>query len=307
MKKIAIVIHGGAGEDSDFIKQNKAAYEEGLKAAAQSGYNVLKQGGSAVDAVEKAVNSLENNPLFNAGRGSALNNRGEVEMDAAIMDGKELKAGAISMVRNVKNPISLARKVLEETNHVLISGYGAMEFAANQNVPLETDSYFITDHQQEVFMESSSKESRQDLMKKQIHGTVGAVALDENGNVAAATSTGGIENSLPGRIGDSCIIGSGCYANNETCAVSATGDGEYIITGVIAHSVSMCLEFMKGTLQEACDEVIQIRNKNNNGDMGIISINKNAEIGMSFNSERMHRAWIDAEGKSGVGIYPGEA
>jgi beta-aspartyl-peptidase (threonine type) len=304
MNKIAIAIHGGAGEDSAFIKQNKTAYEDGLKAAVQSGYAILKQGGTAMDAVEEAVNSLENNPLFNAGRGAALNNRGEVEMDAAMMDGKTLKAGAISMVKNVKNPISLARKVLEETNHVLISGYGAIELAADFNMPLETDSYFITDHQQEVFMESSSHESRQELLLKRIHGTVGAVALDENGDIAAATSTGGTENSLPGRIGDSCIIGSGCYANNETCAVSATGDGEFIITGVIAHAVSMCADLMKLPLQEACNYVIHEKNKNTEGDIGVISINKNAEIGIAFNSGRMHRAWIDASGNMGFGIYP---
>jgi beta-aspartyl-peptidase (threonine type) len=303
MKKIAIAIHGGAGDDSDFIKQNKVAYEDGLSAAVQSGYAVLQQGKSAIDAVEAAVNSLENNPLFNAGRGAALNNRGEVEMDAAIMDGKELKAGAVSMVKNVMNPVSLSRKVMEETNHVLVSGYGAIQLAVDLDMPLETDSYFITDHQQEVFMETSKRETRQEMLKKRIHGTVGAVALDENGNIAAATSTGGTENALPGRIGDSCIIGSGCYANNNTCAVSATGDGEFIITGVIAHSVSMCLEFMNGSLQDACNEVIHVRNKNTDGSIGLISINKQGEIGMAFNSERMHRAWIDADGNSGTEIY----
>jgi beta-aspartyl-peptidase (threonine type) len=303
MKKIAIAIHGGAGDDSEFIKQNKAAYEEGLKEAVLSGYELLKQGKSALDAVEAAVNSLENNPLFNAGRGSALNNRGEVEMDAAVMDGKALKAGAVSMVKNTKNPVSLARKVLEETNHVLISGYGATQFAADMDVPLETDSYFITDHQQEVFMETSSRETRQEMLKKRIHGTVGAVALDAGGNVAAATSTGGIENSLPGRIGDSCLIGAGCYANNNTCAVSATGDGEYIITGVIAHSLSMYTEFVKGSLQEACDQIIHTRNKDTKGSIGVISINTLGEIGMAFKSERMHRAWIDVEGNTGTEIY----
>jgi beta-aspartyl-peptidase (threonine type) len=303
MKKIAIAIHGGAGDDSDFIKQNKAAYIEGLKAAVQCGYKVLQEGKSSLDAVEAAVNSMENNPLFNAGRGSALNSRGEVEMDAAIMDGKALKAGAVSMVRGTKNPISLARKVLEKTNHVLISGYGATQLAAELDVPLETDSYFITDHQQEVFMETSSHETRQEMLKKRIHGTVGAVALDADGNVAAATSTGGTENSLPGRIGDSCMIGAGCYANNNTCAVSATGDGEYIITGVIAHSVSMCTEFMKGSLQDACNEVIHTRNKDTKGSIGLVSINTLGEIGIAFKSERMHRAWIDTEGNAGAEIY----
>jgi beta-aspartyl-peptidase (threonine type) len=304
MNKVVIAIHGGAGEDSDYIKQNKAAYEDGLKAAVQAGYDILKQGGTALDAVERAVNSLENNPLFNAGRGSALNNHGEVEMDAAIMDGEHVKAGAVCMVKNVKNPVSLARKVLQETNHVLIAGRGAMDLATAMNVSLETDAYFITDHQQEVFMEANDLESRQDLLRKKIHGTVGAVALDAGGNVASATSTGGIENSLPGRVGDSCIIGAGCYANNKTCAVSTTGDGEYLITSVLAHSLSMATEFMEGGLQHISDHIIHARNKNLGGNAGLISVNKNGEIGISFNSQRMHRAWIDAGGNVNVHIYP---
>jgi beta-aspartyl-peptidase (threonine type) len=303
MEKIAIVIHGGAGPDSEFIKQNKGRYEEGLKQAVQSGYEVLKTGGTAVAAVEKAVQTLEDNGIFNAGHGSALNTNGEVEMDASIMSGESLKAGAVSMVKNVKNPVSLARLVLENTNHVLISGYGAMEFAANENVPLETDSYFISAHSREEFLQERNQHSIQEMLKKRIHGTVGAVAVDAQGNVASATSTGGIPNSLPGRIGDSCIIGGGCFASNKTCAVSSTGDGEFIITSVLAHSVSMCTEFMKGSLQEICDHVIQERNKGTEGDMGIIAVNSNAEIGISFNSPRMHRAWIDANGKMAIAIY----
>jgi beta-aspartyl-peptidase (threonine type) len=303
MSKIAMVIHGGAGPDSDFIKTNKAAYEAGLKEAVSSGYQVLKEGGSSLEAVEKAVQSLEDNGLFNAGHGSALNIKGEVEMDASIMDGSNGKAGAISMVRNVRNPVSLARKVLDNTNHVLISGYGAMEFAAEQDVVLETDSYFISEHSRDEFLAESESKTRQDMLRKRIHGTVGAVALDKHGNVAAATSTGGIPNSLPGRIGDSCIIGGGCFAQNDTCAVSSTGDGEFIITSVVAHTVSMCAEFMEGSLQQICDHVIHERNKQTEGSMGIIAVNKKGEIGLSFNSPRMHRAWIDADGNTGVEIY----
>jgi beta-aspartyl-peptidase (threonine type) len=303
MGKIAIVIHGGAGPDSDFIQQNTGRYEDGLKQAAQSGYEVLKTGGTAVAAVEKAVQVLEDNGIFNAGHGSALNNKGEVEMDASIMSGENNKAGAVSMVRNVKNPISLARLVLEKTNHVLISGYGAMEFAAQESVPLETDSYFISEHARDEYLQGRNQNSIQDMLKKRIRGTVGAVALDAEGNVAAATSTGGIPGSLPGRIGDSCIIGGGCITKNNTCAVSSTGDGEFIITGVIAHSVSMCSEFMKGSLQELCDHVIHERNKETEGQIGIIAVNAQAEIGISFNSPRMHRAWIDADGKLSVAIY----
>ena len=303
MGKIAIVIHGGAGPDSDFIKQNKVQYEAGLKAAAQRGYDVLKSGGAALEAVEQAVRALEDNGIFNAGHGSALNNKGEVEMDAAIMNGENRKAGAVSMIRNVRNPVSLAKLVLEKTNHVLISGYGAMEFASEQDVPLEPVSYFISDHSRQEYVEERDQQATQDMLKERIHGTVGAVALDAKGNVASATSTGGLPNSLPGRIGDSCIIGSGCFADNRTCAVSATGDGEFIITNVVAHSLSICTEFMDGSLQELCDYVIQERNKGTEGQMGIIAVNSKAEIGMAFNSPRMHRAWIDAEGHIGVAIY----
>jgi len=303
MGKIAIVIHGGAGPDSDFIKQNKVQYEAGLKAAAQRGYDVLKSGGAALEAVEQAVRALEDNGIFNAGHGAALNNKGEVEMDAAIMNGENRKAGAVSMIRNVRNPVSLAKLVLEKTNHVLISGYGAMEFASEQDVPLEPVSYFISDHSRQEYVEERDQQATQDMLKERIHGTVGAVALDAKGNVASATSTGGLPNSLPGRIGDSCIIGSGCFADNRTCAVSATGDGEFIITNVVAHSLSICTEFMDGSLQELCDYVIQERNKGTEGQMGIIAVNSKAEIGMAFNSPRMHRAWIDAEGHIGVAIY----
>jgi len=303
MKKIGIAIHGGASQDSEFIRQNKAAYEDGLKTAVQIGYHVLEQGGTSIDAVEQAVKSLEDNPLFNAGRGSALNNQGEIEMDAAVMDGKTLKAGAIAMVTLVKNPVSLARKVLEKTNHVLLCGYGALNLAKNSGMELEDEPYFITNHQVEEFKNANAKDTEDDLLKKQIHGTVGAVALDEYGNVAAATSTGGTSNSLPGRIGDSCIIGAGCYANNQTCAVSATGDGEYIITGAIASTISLYMELTGASLQQACDYVLLERNKDTPGDMGVVSISPSGEIGMAFNCERMHRASIDTNGKLEVAIY----
>jgi beta-aspartyl-peptidase (threonine type) len=303
MKKIGIAIHGGASQDSEFIRQNKAAYEDGLKTAVQIGYQVLQQGGTSIDAVEQAVRSLEDNPLFNAGRGSALNNNGEIEMDAAVMDGKTLKAGAIAMVTLVKNPISLARKVLEKTNHVLLCGYGALNLAKDSDMELEDEPYFITNHQVEEFKNANAKETENDLLKKQIQGTVGAVALDEYGNVAAATSTGGTPNSLPGRVGDSCIIGAGCYANNQTCAVSATGDGEYIITGAIANTISLYMELTGASLQQACDYVLLERNKDTPGDMGVVSISPSGEIGMAFNCERMHRASIDTNGKLEVAIY----
>lgn len=303
MKKIAIAIHGGASSDSEFIRQNKIAYEEGLKIAVQLGYAVLQKGGTAMEAVEQAVNCLEDNPLFNAGRGSALNNQGKVEMDAAVMDGKTLKAGAVAMVTQVKNPVSLARTVLKKTNHVLLCGYGALQLAAQSEMKLEDEAYFITDHQLAEFKSANQQETEAELMEKQKHGTVGAVALDEYGDVAAATSTGGTSNSLPGRVGDSCIIGAGCYANNQSCAVSATGDGEYIITGAVAATIALYMELTGAGVQQACDYVLLERNKNTPGEMGVIAVNKIGQIGISFNCERMHRAWVDTDGKVGVAIY----
>lgn len=295
MGKIGIAIHGGAGPDSPFIKSNVDGYREGLKEAITSAYKFLQEGKPAIDVVEEAVRKLEDNPLFNAGRGSAVNNRGEVEMDASIMDGKTLKAGAVSMVRNVKNPITLARAIMEKTNHILLSGYGALDFARDMrdiDIELEADAYFITEHQYDEYMEVRDKENLQDLFRKYIRGTVGAVALDKDGNLAAATSTGGTTNSLAGRIGDSCLIGAGCYANNKTCAVSGTGDGEFLISGVIAHSIASAIEYLHCSMQEACDLVVHKKNKDVPGNIGVISINGKGEFGISYNSSRMHRAWI---------------
>jgi beta-aspartyl-peptidase (threonine type) len=303
MNKIAMAVHGGAGPDSDYIKENISGYEEGLRNALSAGYTILEKGGAALDAVEEAVRHLENNELFNAGRGSAVNNKGEVEMDASIMDGKTVKAGAVSMVKNVKNPVTLARLIMENTNHVMLSGNGALEFAENENIQLEADAYFITSHQYDLFIEDRDTKSLQEMLKQRIHGTVGAVAVDTKGNIAAATSTGGLTNSFSGRIGDSCIIGGGTYANNKTCAVSATGDGEYLINGVVAHSIAAAIEYTEYTLQQACDLVIHEKNKDGNGDMGVITVNASGDIGISFNSERMHRAWMGTDIPLQVKIY----
>ncbi|HVG40989.1 MAG TPA: isoaspartyl peptidase/L-asparaginase, partial [Chitinophagaceae bacterium] len=228
MNKLAIVIHGGAGPDSEHIKQNMDGYKKGLQEAASAGYRVLKEGGSALDAVEEAVNYLEDNPLFNAGRGSSLNENAEVEMDASIMNGKDLKSGAVAIVRNIKNPVTLARAVMEKTKHIYLGDKGALEFGKKIGLKVMPEAYFITDHAFEQYMDAVKEESNtleeagDYQVKRKTHGTVGAVALDKDGNVAAATSTGGIENKVPGRIGDSSMIGIGSYANNKTCAVSGT-------------------------------------------------------------------------------------
>jgi beta-aspartyl-peptidase (threonine type) len=303
INKIAFAIHGGAGEDSEFIRQHIQEYEASLKKALDIGHVILKKGGAALDAVEESIKNLEDNPLFNAGRGSALNHKGEIEMDASIMDGNKLKAGAVCSLRNIKNPVSFARYILTETNHVLVSGQAASQLLIDSGLDLEPDSYFITEYQVEEYMKARDKEKTRDIMKKKIHGTVGAVALDKKGNLAAATSTGGTCNCHSGRIGDSALIGAGCYANNSTCAVSGTGDGEILITRAIAHYVSAVLEFTKCGTQNTCDFVVHKKNKNVKEDIGIIVVSANGEIGIAFNSVRMHRAWINADEQFEIKIY----
>ncbi len=302
MKKIAMAVHGGASNAYPHLKKNLKDNEEGLAEAAMKGYELLKKGRSALDAVEQAVILLEDNPLFNAGRGSTLNCKGEVEMDASIMNGKNMKAGAVSMVRSVRNPISLARIVMNKTKHVFLSGYGALELANIEKIDLEPDSYFITEHQYAAFEKANKRENLQQILEKKMMGTVGAVALDKKGNLAAATSTGGTSNCLPGRIGDSCIIGAGCYANNKTCAMSGTGEGEYLITGVIGHSISMMHEWGM-SLQEACDNVLHTRNKGLKKDIGVITVSANGDVGIAFNTQIMKRAWINSGNDLQVKIF----
>jgi L-asparaginase / beta-aspartyl-peptidase len=301
MNKIAIAVHGGASENYLFLQDHQKDVERGLAEAVDKGYAVLEQGAAALDAVEEAIKILEDNPLFNAGRGSALNCQGEVEMDASIMNGNDLQAGAVSMVRTVKNPIHLARLVMEKTKHVFLSGYGALEIAKKYRVALEPESYFMTSHQYEDYQNLHKIETMEDIQNKKMQGTVGAVALDRQGNLAAGTSTGGISNCLPGRIGDSCVIGAGCYANNNTCAISGTGEGEYIIRGVVGHTISMMVEFGL-SLQEACDAVIYKRNLLN-GEIGVIALNRNADFGISYNTEIMKRAWKSSSQKMQVKIF----
>lgn len=292
MNKIAIAIHGGAGPNCTFIETQYDAYLKGLKTAVEHGYQLLLDGATAVDVVEATVRILEDNPLFNAGKGAALNADAEVEMDAAIMDGHLHTAGAVSMVKNVKNPISLARKVMTTTKHVHIGGYGALRLAEESGLELMPDDYFVVERQ------------LNDLRDEKIggHGTVGCVALDSLGNMAAATSTGGMSNSLPGRVGDSCMIGAGCYADSH-CASSCTGDGEVIITNVIAHKVALLMELKGMTLQEACDHTVDNADYPLSGDVGIVSVNKAGEVAFSFNCDRMHRASIDQSGRLIVHIY----
>lgn len=301
-KKIAMAVHGGIGADPVYFNSHAKEIKAGLSLAALTGQRILEKGGSALNAVEEAVKILEDDLHFNAGRGSALNYRGEVEMDASIMDGSNLKAGAVCLVKNIKNPVSLAKAIMERTSHVFLDGHAALDIAKLEQISLEPDSYFITEHQYNAFKKEHDLESFQDVLKKKILGTVGAVAIDKQGNLAAATSTGGTTNCLVGRIGDSCIIGAGCYANNNSCAVSCTGEGEYIITGVIAHTIALMAE-LKMSIQEACDYVIHTRNKHLNKEIGVIAIGKSGEIGCAFNTQTMARAWLSEEKPLEVQIF----
>jgi beta-aspartyl-peptidase (threonine type) len=310
MNKIAIAVHGGAGPDSEFIKQHQKEYEQGVQEAMDAGYKVLENGGSALDAVEEAVNHLEDNPLFNAGRGSALNKKAEVEMEASIMNGANLKSGAVAIVKNVKNPVTLARAVMEKTEHVYIGDLGALELATHIGLTVMPDAYFITDHAFEQYSEAvkeadnTMEEAGEYKTKQRTHGTVGAVALDKEGNIAAATSTGGTENKSAGRIGDSSMVGAGSYANNKTCAVSSTGDGEVLIQNVIAFHVSSLIQYKGLNLKDACHYLMHEELKDAEGDIGIIALDAAGNIAMEFNSERMHRGYKTSNGEQFVANYP---
>jgi beta-aspartyl-peptidase (threonine type) len=267
---------------------------------------VLTSGGSAVDAVEVAVNRLEDSPLFNAGKGSVFTAEETHEMDASIMDGKSLEAGAVSLITGIKNPVSLARDVMEKSGHVFLAGEGAMQFAASQGYKLEPKEYFYDALRHTQWLEIKDGDSFQlDHAKKKDSkfGTVGAVACDINGNIAAATSTGGMTNKKYGRVGDSPMIGAGNYANNATCAVSCTGSGEFFIRGVVAYDVSALMEHKEMSVQEASEEVIYRRITKINGDGGLIAIDSKGNIAMPFNTEGMYRAAKSAKGTEEILIY----
>ena len=310
-KPIAIAIHGGAGTilKESMTEEMEVRYKAALQAALDAGTAVLEQGGSAMDAVEQSVRSLEDSPLFNAGRGSVFTAKGGHEMDAAVMDGKTRMAGAVSLVDQVRNPISLARLVMERTEHVFLSGPGAMEFAEEMGVQMESAEWFFDEFRHQQWQEVKDTDTfvldHSDLKDRKF-GTVGAVALDREGNIAAATSTGGMTNKKYGRIGDSPMIGAGTYANNDTCAISATGSGEFFIRAVVAYDVSCLMEFKDMSLEAAADLVINDRLLTINGDGGLIGIDREGNIAMPFNTEGMYRAARYKDGTEVVEIY-GEA
>jgi L-asparaginase / beta-aspartyl-peptidase len=314
MGRYTLVIHGGAGTilKSDMTPELEHAYVDGLRQGLYAGYGVLEEGGSALNAVKAALVILEDNVLFNAGRGSVFTKKGLQEMDAAIMDGSNLKAGAITGVRNVRNPIELAMEVMLHSNHVFLSGKGASDFAIKQGIKLEPDEYFFSEfrYQQwksirdsDIYTLDHTHQEVEELMKDKKFGTVGAVAYDRQGNIAAATSTGGMTNKKYGRIGDSPIIGAGTYANNKTCGISCTGHGEMFIRTVAAHTVSCLMEYKGYSLLQACEEVVHNRLVNIEGEGGMIAVDRDGYHAMVFNSAGMYRGFRNSDGAEEIAIY----
>jgi beta-aspartyl-peptidase (threonine type) len=286
--------------------EKEIKYKKALDAALSAGYTILTQGGSALDAVETAVMSLEDCPLFNAGKGSVFTNAGTHEMDASIMEGKERKAGAVSLVKGIKNPIQLARQVMERSEHVFLAGDGAMEFAKFNGHEILGADYFYDEFRYNQWQEIKDSDTFQldhTKSKDEKFGTVGAVACDQFGNIAAATSTGGMTNKKFGRVGDSPMIGAGTYANNATCAVSCTGSGEYFIRGAVAYDVACLIEHRGFTLNEATEEVIQKRLLSLGGDGGLIAVNAKGDVALSFNTEGMYRGYMNSENEKEIMIY----
>lgn len=318
-KKFALVIHGGAGTilKNQMTPEKEKRYTQGLNDALTAGNDVLAKGGTALDAVVAAIKVLEDNPLFNAGKGAVFTNEGKNEMDAAIMDGSNLKAGSIAGVTTIKNPITAARAVMDKSEHVMMTGKGAEKFAQQAGCTIVDPSYFFTqerwDALQKVKAEDSTKtflehDSSKALLKQPgnkdyKYGTVGCVALDMNGNLAAGTSTGGMTNKKFGRVGDAPIIGAGTYANNATCAISCTGWGEFYIRLVMAKTISDRMELAHQSLKDASDVMIMKQLGALGGDGGMIAIDKDGNIAMPFNTEGMYRAYMTSEGKKEIKIY----
>jgi beta-aspartyl-peptidase (threonine type) len=325
--RLGFMIHGGAGviRRGDLTPEKEKEYRAKLEEALTTGYKALQAGKSSLDAVEIAIKILEDSPLFNAGKGAVFTADGRNELDAAIMNGKDLSAGAVAGLHHVKNPISLARAVMEKSPHVMMIGDGAEKFAKEVGIELVDEKYFFTqerwDSLQKIIKQEKEKEKQKQEKDKQKttdkkisevdlrlepvnkFGTVGAVALDKDGNIAAGTSTGGMTYKKYGRVGDVPIIGAGTFANNATCAVSATGWGEFFIRLGVARDISAMMEYRALPVQFAADQVIKTKLQNAGGDGGIIAIDKFGNMAISFNSEGMYRAYIDKDGKPVVEIY----
>lgn len=314
MQRISIAIHGGAGTilRGEMTSDLESAYRQELLKALDAGYAVLETGGTAVNAIKAAIMILEDSILFNAGRGAVFTKKGVNELDAAIMDGATLMAGAIAGVRNVRNPIELAKEVMLHSGHILLSGKGANDFAIKQGVKLEPDEYFFSQSRYDQWREIRDSDLYQldhkndklvGLLKDKKFGTVGAVACDAHGDIAAGTSTGGMTNKQYGRIGDSPIIGAGTYANNKTCAISCTGHGEVFIKAVAAYDVSCLMEYKNRSLEEACEEVVMKKLVALHGEGGLIGMDSKGNAALVFNSAGMYRGLKNSDGNSFVAIY----
>ncbi|MBL4593586.1 MAG: isoaspartyl peptidase/L-asparaginase [Flavobacteriales bacterium] len=318
-QNFAIVIHGGAGTilKKNLSDEKEIAYRDKLTEALNAGYEVLENGGSSTDAVETAIKIMEDSPLFNAGKGAVFTNAGTNEMDASIMEGKELNAGAVGGVSTVKNPITAARLVMEKSQHVMLTGAGADEFAKKNGLEIEDSSYFFNQNRYNQLQKIKESEETQldhieddegylidpETLKDSKFGTVGAVALDKNGNITAATSTGGMTNKKYGRVGDSPIIGAGTYANNKTCGVSCTGHGEYFIRKVVAYDVSALMEYKEMSLQDAANYIISEKMVDFGGSGGLIAMDAAGNIAMPFNTKGMYRGYKKSNGETVVKIF----
>ena len=317
VQNFGIVIHGGAGT---ILKENmtdslEQAYKAKLEEAIRTGHEILANGGTALEAVQRTINVMENSPLFNAGKGAVFTNEETNELDASIMDGETLNAGAVAGVTTIKNPINLAYEVMVNSEHVMLAGKGAERFAKEQGIEIVDPSYFFTENRFKSLQRIKESEKTEldhnagktafvdPFIKDTKFGTVGCAALDKHGNLAAGTSTGGMTNKRYNRIGDAPIIGAGTYANNATCAVSSTGWGEFFIRGMVAHDISALMEYKGLSLQEAAELVIQEKIPALGGDGGIIAIDHDGNVAMEFNTAGMYRAKMNREGKLEIGIY----
>lgn len=309
MKPFGIVIHGGAGTVSKtkMTKWKAEAYKQALKRAYTVGFLTLQKGGSSLQAVKEAIIILEDCPLFNAGKGSVFTHAGSIEMDAALMDGKRMQAGAVAGVQQVKNPILLAERVLKKSRHVLISGAQALEYAREQGLEIEEQSYFEEEERLKQYQRALAKDNigLDHDEEPEKYGTVGAVALDKKGNLAAATSTGGMVNKKYGRVGDSPLIGIGTYANNNSCAISCTGHGEFFIRSVVAHEVSARMLYKGESLEEASNYIIKDELVRLGGRGGLIGIDQAGNMVMPFNTKGMYRGFKNSNGEEFVGIFKG--
>jgi beta-aspartyl-peptidase (threonine type) len=295
----AIVIHGGAGAMSKdkMTSEMDSLYRASLQQALEVGKQILITGGTSLEAVEKTINILENDPLFNAGKGAVFTHDGKNELDASIMDGSNLAAGSVAGVTDIRNPITAARYVMTKSEHVMLTGEGASQFAKEQGLEIVPPEYFRTEKRYKELLE---------ILKREKNGTVGCCALDKSGNLAAGTSTGGMPNKRYNRVGDAPIIGAGTYANNATCAVSATGHGEFFIRWTVAHDISALMEYKGLSLMEASELVVNDKLVKAGGSGGVICVDTKGNVSMPFNSEGMFRGYATADGKSGVFIYKEE-